>query len=90
MYDIRSVWIVRPTRIFDARNAKEFNGVHVDCCIWPDGSEKWAIRSGEQLALGKDGEWIHEPQPSSRDDEFYAMYRFDSLEEAVGFATLKA
>lgn len=43
---------------------------------------KWAVRRGGNC-LRKDGLWEHEPQPSSRDDAFYAMCRFDSLEEAV-------
>lgn len=34
------------------------------------------------FVLAKDGEWEYEPNPSSRDDEFYARCRFDTFEEA--------
>lgn len=44
--------------------------------------EKWAVRRLSQC-LARDGEWEYEPMPSSRDDEFYARCRFDSLECAV-------
>jgi len=48
----------------------------------------WAVRRSGYV-LGKDGEWAHEPIPSSRDDKFYAMYRFDTYDEAEA-AALKA
>jgi len=44
--------------------------------------EKWAVRRNSSC-LAKDGEWEHEPIPSSRDDDFYARCRFDSLTEAL-------
>ena len=44
--------------------------------------EKWAVRRNSSC-LAKDGEWEYEPIPSSRDDEFYARCRFDSLEQAM-------
>lgn len=44
--------------------------------------EKWAVRRNSSC-LAKDGEWEYEPIPSSRDDEFYARCRFDSLDEAL-------
>lgn len=46
---------------------------------------KWAVRWLGNC-LDHDGEWELEPQPSSRDDEFYARCRFDTLEEAVAMA----
>ena len=49
----------------------------------------WKVLSGSGAVLGKDGEWAHEPIPSSRDDEFYETYRFDTCEEAEA-AALKA
>lgn len=84
--DVRSIWIKRPLRIDQARTHMEMSGVTVDCCIQRDGSSKWAIRSGDSECLGKDGEWIHEPIPSSRDEEFYRMYRWDLMAEAIAFA----
>lgn len=36
--------------------------------------------------LNKDGRWEVEPQPSSRDDEYYARCRYDTYEEAEAAA----
>jgi hypothetical protein len=44
--------------------------------------ERWAVRRNS-ACLNKDGEWEYEPLPSSRDDDFYARCRFESLEIAV-------
>ena len=84
-YDIRSVWIVRPND--DARKLIDSMGVRVDRCIQGDGApDRWAIRSGDHMALGWNRQWIYEPQPSNRDDAFYALFRFDTLDDACAFA----
>ncbi len=83
-YDIRSVWVKRPD--YHARTVRAANGVHVDACLWPDGSVKWAIKSGENSCLDKDGDWIIEPLPSRRDERFCHRCRFDALEAACAFA----
>lgn len=44
------------------------------------GHGKWAVVDGP-FVLNRDGEWEHEPLPSSRTEEFLARARFD-LEEA--------
>ena len=44
--------------------------------------EKWAVRLYGNC-LNHDAEWEWEPMPSSRDDEFYARCRFDTLDKAV-------
>ncbi len=49
------------------------------------GIEKWAVRNAGNC-LNKSGEWEWEPMPSSRDDEFLARCRFDSLNEAIDAA----
>lgn len=46
-----------------------------------DGTRKWAVLQGGNC-LRKDGEWELEMQPSSRSDEFLAMTRYASKEEA--------
>ncbi len=46
-----------------------------------DGSIKWAVKLN-QYCLGKDNEYYHEPLPSARSDEFFAMCRFDTRKEA--------
>jgi hypothetical protein len=43
--------------------------------------EKFAVRR-LGFVLAKDEQWEWEPQPSSRDDEFYKRCRFDSFDEA--------
>ncbi len=83
-YDIRSVWVKRPD--YHGRTAITANGVHVDAGIWPDGSVKWAIRSGDGLCLSKGGTWIMEPLPSSRNERFFQRCRFDTLAEAYALA----
>lgn len=42
----------------------------------------WKVLVGG-WALAKDGELEWEPQPSSRDEEFYARCRFETFEEAL-------
>lgn len=48
--------------------------------------EAWAIVSGAKTVLNQDGEWEYEPQPSSRDDAFFARCRWPSAREAISFA----
>ena len=47
---------------------------------------KWAVRRNGDC-LSKDGEWEWEVSPSSRNNDFYKNFRFNSLEEAVVAAT---
>lgn len=49
-----------------------------------EGSDKWAIFD-RGACLDKDGDWVFQPLPSSRDDEFMRSCRFDSAEEALAF-----
>ncbi len=42
----------------------------------------YAIRGWGQC-LNKEGKWVHEPLPSSRNARFFAQCRFDTLEEAA-------
>ncbi len=46
------------------------------------GPDKFAVRSHGNC-LDKDGDWVYEPMPSSRDDGFMKSCRFDSFEDAV-------
>lgn len=45
----------------------------------------WKVTRGP-CVLAKDGEWEYEPQPSSRDDEFYARCRYDTYDDAANAA----
>lgn len=49
------------------------------------GPDKWAIYDGQSVVLDKDGDWQHEPLPSSRTEEYLRLCRFDSAEEALAF-----
>jgi hypothetical protein len=82
-HDIRSVWVRRPDP--QASHSLGFLGISADASVFRDGTVVWAIRSGDQV-LGRDGQFIIEPLPSSRDAEFYQQYRFATLEEALAFA----
>ena len=90
--DWRSVLVKRPD--YRARTVRAVNGVYVDACVdacvnaclWPGGAGKWAIRSGENSCLDKDGHWIIEPLPSRCDERFCQRCRFDDLEAAYAFA----
>lgn len=47
---------------------------------------RWAIRHGEGAGsdvFTRDGEWEWEPQPSSRDDAFFARCRFATADEGL-------
>lgn len=43
---------------------------------------RWALRDRIRNCLNKEGEWEYEPQPSSRDDDFYARCRWATKEDA--------
>ena len=43
----------------------------------------WGIRMGGFVMSKEDGEFCHEPMPSSRDEEFFKEFRFDSPQEAL-------
>jgi hypothetical protein len=50
-----------------------------------DGSIKWGIYEvgvSSRCCLTREGLWEYEPLPSSRDDEYLARARYDSLEDA--------
>lgn len=55
-------------------------GQRVGARFIPD-ADVWAIRKGPRV-LNRQGEWVHEPLPSSRTDAFFAACRF-SLDEAL-------
>jgi len=48
------------------------------------GPDKWAIMECG-FCLDIDGDWVSQPIPSSRDDEFLGQCRFDTAEEATAF-----
>jgi hypothetical protein len=67
-----------------ASGAHWSNDIEICRCeghLLPKQPYMWAVRQGGNV-LGKSGEWQYEPLPSSRDDGFYAEYRFDTYEDA--------
>ena len=61
--------------------------VRVERIAQHDGSTLWAVRRGGNV-LGRDGEWEYEPLPSSRDDDFFARFRFATIDAAWSAACL--
>lgn len=59
------------------------NGIQVVRCIQPDSSSLWKVSKDTLYVLTKTGEFIFEPLPSSRTDEFYKETRFQTFDEAV-------
>jgi hypothetical protein len=82
-YAIGSICILRPD--YKVGNALLVRGVTVERCQQRDGSDLWAVRSGPNC-LDKDGDWVYEPLPSSRDDEWLAMHRWAMLTDAMSAA----
>lgn len=62
--------------------AKIGEGSVMSVSLESNGKDKWAIRTHNQLCLGKNLEWDYEPLPSSRTEEWLKAHRF-SLEEAL-------
>lgn len=53
------------------------------------GPDLWAMYDGGSV-LDKDGDFVYEPLPSSRDEAYFAQHRFGSAQEALTFfANLK-
>ena len=55
--------------------------IRIDTALQLKGPAKFAVRSSSSC-LCHDGEWEWEPNPSSRDAEFLARARYDTLAEA--------
>jgi hypothetical protein len=55
--------------------------VTIEAVARPDGPDRYAVRCAGSV-INKDGEWEYEPQPSSRDEDFFARCRFDTFADA--------
>ena len=56
--------------------------IQIDRCKQINGSVRYAVRQAG-ACMDKDGNWMREPMPSSRDDEFLDRFRFDYWEQAA-------
>lgn len=43
----------------------------------------WAVRNGVDVMSKHTGNFEYEPKPSSRDEDFFEEYRFNSADEAI-------
>lgn len=50
-----------------------------------NGADKWAILDDGNFCLNKNGEWQYQSLPSNRDDDFYALCRYDSVYDAISY-----
>lgn len=73
-------WIPCKWRI--AGSADRISEICIESVAQIDGPDRFAIRRGG-CVMAKDGEWEYEPQPSSRDDGFFARCRYATFEEAA-------
>lgn len=59
----------------------EFEPMFIDECHQLNGKTLYAVRH-RSYVLSTDGRWFYEPRPSNRTDEFLALCRFETFEEA--------
>ena len=79
-------WIERAS-VFDLGECKIYKRpVKIERRVQPDGVIKWVLKMHEWV-LGKDGNFMIEPSPSNRSDEYIQHTRFDSPEECYSFWT---
>jgi hypothetical protein len=57
------------------------DGARIEECVQKNGISLWAVRQWSECLNGS-GEWEDEPNPSSRDDTFFARCRFFNVETA--------
>jgi hypothetical protein len=49
----------------------------------------WAVLD-HNMCLNREGEWGYQPQPSSRDEAFFQLYRLPTVEAALEAASIAA
>lgn len=60
--------------------------IKVELRTWANDPQKsWAIVDEIKHNLNHDGEWEHEPFPSSRTEDFFQRCRWSDLQEAIAF-----
>ena len=81
----------RPAEVFtgDPRESNAHYDPHAITVDWR-GGDRWAVSLGAGWSSQRvwsvvEDDWVYEPLPSERDDEFYAATRFD-LDQALALA----
>ena len=67
---------------WEAAREWEFDGTRI-CKIEFDGGFRFCVKRGDHLILGRSGEWGLDRRPSSRDEEFFREFRFDTFGSAI-------
>lgn len=78
LYVLAMALRLRNTKQVALATCYAIEGLKVEFC----GNGKWAVRDGFSV-LSRAGEWVSEPQPSSRTDDWIADHRFISPQEAI-------
>lgn len=67
---------------WDAARMWEYGGVKIHKIEF-EGGFRFCVKRGELLILGRSGAWDYNRPPSSRDEEFFREFRFDSFRAAL-------
>lgn len=76
-------WIKRATSFVIRPDVSGYEVVKITRRVQQDQTTKWAVENGAQVMSRLDGTWLYEPMPSNRTDEFIALTRFNTKEEAL-------
>ena len=72
---------VRPED-WDAAREWEYDGMRIHKLEF-EGGFRFCVKRGDHLILGRSGAWDYDRRPSSRDEEFFREFRFDSFRAAL-------
>jgi hypothetical protein len=79
-YDIRTIWVQRPS----IRGDRE---IVVEARVQDDDSILWAVMMDDNFCLSKAGDWELRPVNSDRADGFFERCRWATCAEAYAVAT---
>lgn len=82
-FAVSSVVVLAPDSGIHSRAAC---GINVERAAQRSGPDKWAVRSGTNVCLSKDGTWEFESMPSERDNEWLSLHRWDTFDAAMDAA----
>lgn len=67
---------------WDSAREWEFDGMRIHKLEF-EGGFRFCVKRGDHLILGRSGAWDYDRLPSSRDEEFFREFRFDSFRAAL-------